>query len=329
MRLTRFVCVAAAGLALAATASAAPYTLTNAPGDGTVSVGVDGYGAYGSSVGADSSNAIYTPVGGVPPTAGTTFESGVAIRFGAAGPRSFLTSGLIGSTGGLASVAVVGSTTTGTSSFSVGGLSITLTQTLTPLFSGMAQTGSILTQTYAMTNSSGAPLSFEMIRYLDGDLLFNGTLLDGGGRIPASGSNPEILFETDSATGSSTSTTFVGITGEGGTIPVSGRYEIDSFSGLVGRINSGIALDDTVSGDGGDADEFIDAGPGYDVTLALRNLFDIADGASDTYTTTTFFGSGAPEIAAAVPVPASAILFGIGGLGIAGSKWRKRRTLAA
>lgn len=97
-----------------------------------------------------------------------------------------------------------------------------------------------------------------LVRYLDGDLLFDGSFGgDGGGRL-FSGPT-EVLFETDSATGSATSTTFVGITAEGGTIPGTGRYEVDSFAGLRGRIIAGTALDDTVTGDGGNADQFIDA----------------------------------------------------------------------
>jgi hypothetical protein len=275
---------------------AVPFALNNGPGDGKVSVGVDGYGAFGSSVGADSANAIYDPVGAIGP-AGTSFESGVAIRFGGAGGYDFLTSGDIGGSGGLGSVGVAGTPLSGSSSFSFGGLSFTLVQTLTTLSSGTE-----LRQDYTILNPSASSVRFELIRYLDGDLLFDGSLTDGGGRL-AGGPGPEILFETDSATGSATSTTFVGITGEGGIIPAAGRYEIDSFSGLRSRIISGTALDDTVTGDGGDADQFIDAGGGYDVTLALRNLFDLTAGGSATYTTRTIFGSGTPDDGGGVRVP--------------------------
>jgi hypothetical protein len=320
-----FVAVAAALAVLRCTAGveAAPYVLSNSPGDGTVTVGVEGRGAFGSAIGPDGTNAVYDPVGAGGP-AGTSFESWVAIRIGSltTGARTALTSGTFGS-----NPTVTGTPTTGTSSFAFSGLGFVLTQTLTPLMSGLSQTGSLLTQSYAITNTTSSAVTFELVRYLDGDLLFNGSIADGGGRL-FSGPT-EILFETDSATGSSTSTTFVGITAEGGTIPVANRFEIDSYSGLLSRILAGTALDNIVTDDSGDPDMFIDAGPGYDVTLALRNEFLLGAGASTTYTTTTIFGSGAPEDVpvGVVPEPTSLSLF-LGAIGLVGCAWRRRRYLS-
>jgi hypothetical protein len=291
------VCIAAVLLLFANIAQAGPFTLTNAPGDGTVTVGVDGFGAFGSFVGADSTDAFFTPVGAAV-AAPTTFDSGVAIRIGAAGARSFLTSGDIGGSGGLANPAVAGTPTSATSAFTFGDLSFSLTQTLTPLFTGPSQTGSLLTQTYVITNTSGLPIDFELVRYLVGDLGFVG---DGGGRL-VSGST-ELLFETDTATDTATSTIFVAIAAEGGTIPGTNRFEVDSFPGLRSRIITGTALDDIITGDGADPDQFIDAGGGYDVTLALRNLFTLSGGGTGTYTTLTIFGDGAPQDVVLQPVP--------------------------
>lgn len=318
---------AAGLLALAAvgSATAAPFVLTNGAGDGQISVGVDGFGAFGSSVGGNSTDAFFNPVGVTPPTAGTVFESGVAIRVGAGttGARTFLTSGDIGGSGSLVNPVVSGSATSATSTFTFSGLSFTLTQTLTDIFTAGVQTGTVLTQSYAIVNTGTAAASFEMLRYLDGDLLFDSSLVDGGGRLTAGGT--EVLFETDSATGSSTATTFVGITGEGGVIPVTGRYEIDSFSGLRGRIVAGTALDDLITGDGADADQFVDAGGGYDVTLALRNLFTLGVGGSGTYTTRTIFGNGTPDSVGGTPEPGVLALVGLGLMGVAAS--RRRRTV--
>lgn len=284
---------ALAGLSL----QAAPYVLTTGVGDGTVTVGVDGFGAFGSSVSADSSNAIFDPVGPVG-AAGTTFESMVAIRFGEEGPRTWLTSGSAGP-----NPSISGTSTSASSSFSFGGLNFSLSQTL-----NNTPTGVLLTQTYAISNPGAQAAGFELLRYIDGDLTFDSSISDGGGRIFSGGT--EILFETDSATGSSTEATFVGITGLGGTIPLTGRYEISSYSGLRTLIGNGNTLNDGISGDSGDADQFIDAGNGYDVTLALRNVFSLAAGGSATYTTHTIFGVEAPddvEEPNPVPEPATVV----------------------
>ncbi len=285
-----------------------------------MTIGTDGFGAFGSSVGTDATNAFYDPtgVGGV---AGTVFESGVAIGFG--GPRTFLTSGDIGGSGGLANPATAGTLLSGMSSFSFGGLEFVLTQTLTPLFTGLMQTGSVLTQSYVMTNSSPSTLAYDLVRYLDGDLLFDGSLIDGGGTLGAG--TGQILFETDSATGAATPTTFVGITGVGGVIPGTDRFEISSFSGLRALVLAGTPLGDFVSGDVAPVDGFIDAGSGYDVTLALRNVFSLGAGATDTYTTTTIFGSGTPDSVARIPEPSSVALLSMAMLGMCGSYRRKRR----
>jgi hypothetical protein len=313
--------VAAAALASPGMAAASPFVLTVGSGDGQVTVGVDGYGAFGSAVGSDSTNAVFNPPG-VVGASGTTFDSGVAIRFGDAGGRTFLTSGAIGGSGGLTTVAVNGTSTVATSVFTFGTLSFTLTQTLTQLTDGVNDIGALLEQTYSITNTGQTSVAFELVRYFDGDLLFNGSLTDGGGRL----SGPETLFETDSATGAVDPTTFVGIRATGGTTPATNRYEIDGFSGLRSRIISGTALDDSIANDGGDADQFIDAGFGYDVTLALRNLFTLGAGANAAYTTTTIFGSGRPDevpTPGTVPEPGTLVLLGSGILWFA---HRARRT---
>ncbi|PZU07295.1 MAG: hypothetical protein DI605_16435 [Sphingomonas sp.] len=188
------------------------------------------------------------------------------------------------------------------------------------------QAGSLLTQTYSFTNTSANALTFDLVRYLDGDLYFNNTdLNDGGGRLVTS-SGQEILFETDTAIGSADADTFIGIANEGGT---STGYEIASYSGLRSRIAGGSALANFVEGDGVDADQFVDSGNGYDVTLGLGRSFTIAAGASGTFTTQTIFGTGQPDQVVIpptsdVPEPATWAMF-IGGFGLVGSAMRRRR----
>jgi hypothetical protein len=293
-----------AGFGLAATALSAPFTLTNGPGDGTISVGVDGFGAFGSAISSDAGDAFYNRVG-AGTSAGTIYRSELAIRIGGAGARTFL------STPGLANPVVSGSPTSAASSFLFGSLTFQLQQTIIPIYTGGVLTGSELRQDYSILNTGTSSVSFELVRYLDGDLQFDGSLVDGGGRLVSGGR--EFLFQTDSATGPNATTNLVGISALGGTIPLINRYEIDSFSGLFTKILTGAALDDTVSGDGADADHFIDPAGGYDVTLALRNDFSLGAGASTTYSTSTYFGSGSPAavaqaVVAAVPEPGSALV---------------------
>jgi len=267
-----------------------PYVLTTGSGEGTLTVGVDGYGAFGGFVGDAGSNAVFEPVGS--PAGDTTVQSGIAIRTINQDNEvvtTFLASGDIFGTGNLLpNPAVSGTPTMGTSSFSHLGLNFELLQIVT-----LTASGTTLTQTYTITNPQGSPaIDFSLIRYIDGDLQFvNLDVIDGGGRLVLDGT--EILFETDETGTSSEDNSFVGITSEGGTEPATNRFEINSFPNLGSGINAGNSLGDLIFNDI-DADQFID-GTGYDVSLALRNEFSLVGGESVVYVTKTVFGSGAPE----------------------------------
>lgn len=306
----------ATALLVPAAVEASPFTLTNATGDGTVTVGVDGYGAFGLAGNAHATDAFYDPVGAGGPAA-TTFESYLA--FGTGGGRTVL------SGAALANPTVTGSTTSGSSAFTFGGLNWELVQTLSATFSGPTQVGSQLTQVYTISNPiTNTVVNFDLVRYFDGDLRFDGSLVDGGGML----TGPLTLFETDSATGSGDPTTFVGIRQSGCSAPGTNLFEIDSFSGLRGRVSAGTALDDTITNDGGDADLFIDAGAGYDVTLALRSICSLAPGQSLTFTASTIWGTGAPQDTPgqnpAVPEPGTLVLMGTG-VALLASRFRRSR----
>ncbi|MGO4892773.1 hypothetical protein [Flavobacterium sp. W21_SRS_FM6] len=284
-------CVWATALLFLGVAPASATILTSGTGDGTLEVGVDGYGSFGSSIsGIDTSDAFYDPVG-IDESAGTTYESAIAVGFG--GDRTYLTTGSIAGPDNIGTNLVIGTTTSSSmqSTFMVNALQFELNQSvsLSQDSSGVAL-GTILNQVYTITNTAAEQISFDVVRYLDGDLDFDGTIQDGGGRIVQSGN--EILFETDGVgSGSATSQNFVGITGIGGITPETNRFEISSYSGLRGIIAQGEALDDQIDGDT-NGDGFIDSA--YDVTLALRNVFNLAPNEVVTYTTQTLFGNATP-----------------------------------
>jgi len=272
-------------------------TLTRGSGDGSLTVGVDAFGSFGSAAGGvGTANATYDPLGSIA-ASGTVFDSGVAFRLGAAGVRTFLTGGIPdpGFTG-------IPTSTNAASAFSIGGLNFSLAQSVIPVTFNTFEIGTDLVQIYTITNPTGAVINFELVRYMDGDLQFDGTLIDGGGFIPAG--NPlavngnQTLFETDKASDTAVDATFLGITAEGGSTASPGRYEADTFAvplNLAGRIIAGTALDQIISGDG-NANNLVDTGAGYDITLAFRNSFSLASLASTVYTTVTRFGSRLPDL---------------------------------
>lgn len=298
------------------------HVLTNSPGDGTLSVGVDGFGSFGSSVGGTGTqNLRYDPVGALGP-AGTTYESGVAIGFG--GGRSFLTSGFIRSSGGLTDPGFSAtSNTSASSSFSFQGLDFALTQSIAELTGNNGnRVGTKLTQSYSITNSSSAPISFDLVRYLDGDLSFDGSISDGGGVLAGTGGS--IYFETDAGGTGGSDSTFIGVNVEGGDVPATGAFEIDSFPGLGNGVVNGSQLTDSIAGDN-DGDGFIDPGQEYDVTLAARRTFDLSPGQTADFTTVTFAGSGPPTGIITNPEPSSIAVWGLVGLISAASVSRLRR----
>ena len=272
-------------------------SLATAPGDGGVRVTLDAFGSFGSNADDFVSDAFYDPVGSLAES-GTVYESGVAIRFGNTGSRAFLSSGEIGSSSSLPLTNFTSVSPSGLqSSFTYNGLNFSLDQRVSDLFDpSNARTGSQLTQTYTITNPGSTAVNFELIRYLDGDLDFDGTINHiGGVRIDQDAKT--VMFELDSGSNPSDRTTFVGITAVGGNA-LPGSYEIDHFVdpgtlfGLIDRIIDGTALDNTIDGDT-NGDNFIDIPP-YDVTLALARGFVLNPGQSATYTTSTIFGEGVP-----------------------------------
>ncbi len=268
----------------------ATNTIQTATGDGGLIVSLDEFGRFGSASGVGG-NAFYDPLGSKT-SAGTTFRSyvalGIADANGVTGQRTELAEAASPD-----EVFANANGTTTNSSFTTGGLQFQLNQLVQDTRdAAQSRTGSRLDQTYTITNTTNQAINFELVRYVDGDLFFDNSLIDGGGRIVQDGQ--EILFETDSGGTGQTDTTFFGITGAGGTIPTTNRFELDGFSPLSSNILAGSLLRDRIIQGDANSDLFIDSGAEYDVALGLRNTFSLAPGASTTYTATTRFGSGEP-----------------------------------
>lgn len=284
---------------LASSARAQLARLETPPGDGGVSVEVDAYGAFGyttfGSGSGGAGDATYDPVGPVGPSS-TTWESAVYLRMP---PQSvFLTIGTAGqgTPGGLPDPGFLSTTTTSaTSAFDHAGLQWELTQTVRDLLVAGSRVGTLLVQEYLIRNPSPTSVTFDLVRYYEGDLFLGlgAGVPDGGGRLLVGGE--ELLFETDLAGEPAATTNLVGITACGGTTPVQGRYEVNAWPAFPGRITADLPLGDIVFNDGGDADEFVDAGLDYDVGIALANELDLAPGQATLYITTTVFGTLPPD----------------------------------
>jgi|GEM_PF-376995 Ca2+-binding RTX toxin-like protein len=276
--------------------SSAPFTLTTGTGNTSVTVGVDGFGSFGRGIGVTATDANFDPTGATGST-GTTVLSGVALRV-AGGSSEFLSSGTIGNSPPMPNVTVTGSSTRGTSTFTSmsSGLRFNLEQVSDPLFDGGGMMiGSVLTQTYTVTNPGLQPVDFDLVRYFQGDLSgFDGTLGDGGGHIATAGVG-EFLFETATAGTPTDVTNYVAITASelGGTGTTG--FELSPSTNLPGNIILGSVLNGMVTDDGPDPDEFVDAGMELQPGLALSTAFTLDPNAMTTYVTRTFFGSGAPQ----------------------------------
>ena len=271
------------------------HRLTTGTADGDVTIDVDSTGAFGDGgLGISDLLTNYNPLGMVP-TANTVFDSRLGIRSTSGTYES------LQATNSAISILsqVAGSVTSATSRFSFGPYTITLLQNVTPtLASDGTRLGAQLTQTYSFQNSSSVPQNLGLVRYIDADLLFDGSIDDGGGALIGPDGNM-ILFETDKGGSGATDATFVGITNSGGVPETSGFFEIDEFSALLTRLfeTGNPNLDNSILRDT-DNNGFVDAGSEYDVELALANRFPgLAPGATATFVTKTIFGDRPTSVA--------------------------------
>ncbi|MGB3401321.1 MAG: Calx-beta domain-containing protein [Microcoleaceae cyanobacterium] len=283
--------------------------LSTSAGDGSLAVGVDGFGSFGPELyptlffpidPSRNSEAIYDPIGDLAAT-NTVKASGLTIRFGDTGNRTILTEGRIAAVNNLDDPELTQtSATNAVSTFNFQDLDFILNQSVQDILVGDERSGSTLIQTYNITNTSDQVLEFEIIRYVDGSLTFDGSDINTGGRLFVDGQ--EILFETDAGNDPLFSTTFLGITASGGLTEFSTAFDIDQFTSFdqfpprvfPTDLVNGLPLDNEVRGDGSDEDEFVDSAS-YDVILALQHDFRLNPGESTTYITQTIFGAGIPQ----------------------------------
>jgi hypothetical protein len=155
----------------------ATNTISTAAGDGELKVTVNEFGEFGSASAAGQ--ALYDPLG-EKASASTTYLSYVAL-------------GIIGNDGNTgARTALRGPVETFTelranetftdgnnSTFTVNGLQFQLKQTAQDLLNiSNTRTGSRLDQTYTVTNTTDQAINFDLVRYVDGDLFFDGSRAD-------------------------------------------------------------------------------------------------------------------------------------------------------
>lgn len=270
------------------------FSIGTGVADGGLTVLLTGTGSFGNGTLPTSTNpgAKYNPID----PAGTTTPVGVGNTV-TTSDIYFRNSTTSGARNSLETLAVnrsniFATTTEANSSFDVGTLHFVLTQLVEPsydLVTGV-QIGALLTQTYHVTNLGGTTASFELDRVLDGNMTFDTTTTEGGGRV-VSLAGDEFLVETDRG-GTSAATNFVGITAKGGTIPKTNRFEINQSATLLSAIQSGVLPSGTIFNDT-NGDQSIDTD--YDVALSLRNLFSLAPADSTIYTTHTLFATGTPN----------------------------------
>lgn len=259
----------AARTAIAFPRGTGPVVLTNGTGDRSLTVTVDGYGSFGSDSAAG--DAVFDPAGSIGPST-TVYASGVYFT-----PiEGFL------ATGGLNSLTPVSITqidsATAESQFDIAGYRIHLVQSVrrTP-------NGSILMQDYTITNLSTSTRSFDVVRFVDGDLRFDSSISDFG----AASADGRTLSEFDTGDDPNAASTYVGITDSGGT-PDGFTIQEYPYDFLIVSAGGIPASDNGVIFGDGNGDRVTDFG--YDVTLSLGSAFTLGPQATVTYSSVTRFG---------------------------------------
>jgi PKD repeat protein len=163
--------------------------------DGAVAIRVDGTGRFGTGRSGDPAARFNPP--GSDAAASSVFSSDLFASFG----------GVVAPCGSAGVVEIVSVTQTRViTRWVTGGLTVELSQIVEPSPDG----GSRLAQTYRIINAGTAATPLTLVRHLDGDLLFDGSLGDGGSaRIDGS-----VLYEHASSEDPTAPSPFVAISGD-------------------------------------------------------------------------------------------------------------------
>lgn len=269
--------------AAATTSVCTPVTNTLSNGnpettDGALRVKVDGLGRFGSS-GGFGGNAMFNPTGAIA-AAGTVYSSNLYL--------SSADKLLQDCADGVKTQEISRSGASLVTRKTLGAIRIDLDQQLEPITDG----GSTLTQTYTLTNTGESPVPLALVRHLDGDLHFDGSIADGGA---VSGAG-EILYEYDGSDDPASPSTFVGISGALDAVDTPDRWTIQKFdyrddirsANGIRASHHGLVHNDA------NGDRIVDTP--FDVTLSQQwNVASLAAGASVTFVTATRFGFQPPR----------------------------------
>ncbi len=254
----------------------ASAVLTVGTGDLSMAITVDAAG--------QPTTTLYDPAGPLGPT-DPSFGSNANFT------------GIIVDGGAIAQLDAQGASVLGTASdvnstFAQSGLNFSLIQQVEPLQDTNSTTiGALFSQTYGVTNPTGATVTLEFLRgthYHSSDFGSFGGVLSAGGRL-FDASGVEILVQSNMLGDVDTVGTITGITGLSGDPVPTDRFEVDSRPGSVATISR--PLSDMVFNDP-DLDGFSNSS--QDVGLSLRSVFTIPAGATVQFTQHLFFADAAP-----------------------------------
>lgn len=288
-------------------------TLTNGTGDGKLTIEVDGYGSFGSSVDA-TAGALYDPVGTLP-QGQSAFEAALFFadmsdRANFSEFRDFLTIDDFGADLPNIDVTLI-SPTEAHSTFQVSLDSSTLPASrydvqLVQRLETLSE-GTRLVQIYTISNQTAITGNLTLVPFLDSDLCFSGADCDDinaaewQNDLAGASSDFQILYAFDSGDSFTNPTTLISFQRSASIAPTSSAYSIQPFRTedeanlrMTDRIDAQNGIpgpaQNRIYKDQSPIDRLTDSP--YDPTLSLQNTFTLAPGASMVYTVTTTWGQG-------------------------------------